>query len=99
MTCNFVSKFDVIYSSLTFMHIKDKENAIHKIASLLSDGGRLVLSIDKNQSDIIDYGTRQVKIYPDNPETISECIKKVGLVLMKTEETEFACIITALKDS
>ncbi len=99
MTCNFVAKFDVIYSSLTFMHIKDKENAIRKIASLLTDGGRFVISIDKNQSDIIDYGTRQIKIYPDSPEDISECIKKSGLSLEKTEETEFAYIITALKDS
>ncbi len=99
MTYNFAAKFDVIYSSLTFMHIKNKENAILKIASLLSDGGRFVLSIDKNQSDIIDYGTRQVKIYPDSPEVIIKCIKKSGLTFEKTEETEFAYIIIASKDS
>lgn len=99
MTYNFAAKFDVICSSLTFMHIKDKENAILKIASLLSDGGRFVLSIDKNQSDVIDYGTRQVKIYPDSPEVIIKCIKKSGLTFEKTEETEFAYIIIASKDS
>ncbi len=99
LTYDFVPKFDVIYSSLTFMHIKDKEEAVLKIASLLSDGGRLVLSIDKEQSDIIDYGTRQVKIYPDNPEVISGYIIKSGLIPDKILETEFAYIITAKKGS
>lgn len=99
LTYDFAPEFDVIYSSLTFMHIKDKEGAVLKIASLLSEGGRLVLSIDKEQSDIIDYGTRQVKIYPDNPDNISECIAKAGLSPDKIQETEFAYIITAKKGS
>ncbi len=97
MTYNFVAKFDVIYSSLTFMHIKDKEGAIAKIASLLSDGGRFVLSIDKNESDVIDYGTRKVKIYPDNPDSIAEYILKFGMTVEEIKETEFAYIITAVK--
>ena len=35
-------KYDVIYSSLTFLHIEDKETAVLTAASLLKDGGRLV---------------------------------------------------------
>lgn len=97
MTHNFVARFDVIYSSLTFMHIKDKEAAIEKIASLLSEGGRLVLSIDKNQSDIIDYGTREVKIYPDNPDILTEYMLKFGMNVENIKETEFAYIIIASK--
>ena len=33
MSCEFEAQFDVIYSSLTFMHIQDKLSAILKIAS------------------------------------------------------------------
>lgn len=97
MTYDFVARFDIIYSSLTFMHIKDKEAAIEKIASLLSEGGRLVLSIDKNQSDIIDYGTREVKIYPDNPDSLTEYVLKFGMNVEDVKETEFAYIIIASK--
>lgn len=46
MTYGFTQKFDVIYSSLTFMHIEDKQAAINKAASLLMPKGRFVLSIE-----------------------------------------------------
>ena len=86
----FERKFDVIYSSLTFMHIRDKQAVINKVESLLNIGGRFVLSIDKNQSDIIDYGTRKIKIYPDNKEDIVKHITQSGMNLMKVFETDFA---------
>lgn len=54
----FDTSFDVIYSSLTFMHIEDKLSAIKKTASLLNNGGIFVLSIDKSQNEYIDMGTR-----------------------------------------
>lgn len=92
---NFEHKFDVIYSSLTFMHIKDKQTAINKVKSLLNIGGRFVLSIDKNQSDIIDYGTRKIKIYPDNKEDIVKYITQSGMNLIKVFETDFAFIFIA----
>ena len=44
---DFNEKFDVIYSSLTFMHIEDKQAAINKAASLLKENGIFVLSVDK----------------------------------------------------
>ena len=48
LTYAFCETFDVIYSSLTFMHIKDKQAALYKAAALLNGGGRFVLSIDKS---------------------------------------------------
>lgn len=65
-TYHFDSKFDVIYSSLTLMHIEDKQSTINKVYSLLKLGGRFVLSIDKNQDKYIDLGTRKIAVYPDN---------------------------------
>ena len=85
-------KFDVIYSSLTFMHIKNKQAAINKVKSLLNSGGRSVLSIDKNQSDTIDCGTRKIKIYPDRKEDIMRYINRSGMRLIKVFETDFAYV-------
>ena len=85
-------KFDVIYSSLTFMHIKNKQAAINKVKSLLNSGGRSVLSIDKNQSDTIDCGTRKIKIYPDRKEDIMRYINQSGMRLIKVFETDFAYV-------
>lgn len=95
MSYEFGRKFDVIYSSLTFMHIRDKQAAINKVRSLLNIGGRFVLSIDKNQSDTIDYGTRKIKIYPDNKEDIVKYITQSGMNLMKVLETDFAFVFIA----
>ena len=86
----FSEQFDVIYSSLTFMHIKDKPRAMNKIFSLLKENGLFVLSIDKNQSDFIDMGSRKIKIYPDSPCSIRTCIANAGLALTDEFETEFA---------
>lgn len=95
LTHQFNRDFDVIYSSLTFMHIRDKQAAINKVRSLLNIGGRFVLSIDKNQSDTIDYGTRKIKIYPDNKEDIVKYITQSGMNLMKVFETDFAFVFIA----
>ncbi len=97
MSYEFGRKFDVIYSSLAFMHIKDKQAAINKVKALLNIGGRFVLSIDKNQSDTIDYGTRMVKIYPDKKEGIIGFIENCGMIVETALETEFAHIIVAVK--
>ncbi len=92
----FNTKFDVIYSSLTFMHIEEKELAIEKVKQSLNDNGRFVLSIDKSQDDIIDMGSRKIRIYPDNPKTIQQHLLKAGLTLIEIIEIEFAYIIIAL---
>ena len=97
LTCEFGRTFDVVYSSLTFMHIADKQRAVNKIARLLNDGGRFVLSIDKNPSEFIDTGTRKVRIFPDTPEETAKCIRTAGLTVMRQYDTEFATIFVAQK--
>lgn len=97
MSFAFDERFDVIYSSLTFMHIKEKAFAIQKITSLLKTDGRFVLSIDKNQSDFIDMGTRQVKTYPDNPTDICHFIANANLELTDQFETDYAYIMVSQK--
>ena len=92
-------RFDVIYSSLTFMHIEDKASAIQKIASLLNTNGLFVLSIDKNQSDFIDMGTRKIKIYPDNPTDVCHFIDDANLELTNQFETDNAHVIVSKKVS
>ena len=93
----FTDTFDVIFSSLTFMHIEDKARAIEKIASLLNKDGIFVISIDKNQSGFIDMGTRKIRIYPDNPTDISKYISKAHLNLVDKFETEHAYVIVSKK--
>lgn len=90
--------FDVIYSSLTFMHIKDKEQAVKKIAGLLKQGGRFVLSIDRNPSEFIDMGSRKIKIYPDTVDVITKCNEGAGLTIINQYDTEFATIFVAIKE-
>lgn len=92
---SFACSFDVIYSSLTFMHIKDKQAAIDKVSSLLSNEGRFVLSIDKNQDEYIDTGVDKIKVYPDTPNVISSCIKNSEMIIEDFFETEFAYIFCA----
>lgn len=97
MSYNFSELYDVIYSTLTFMHIKDKLAAINKIAGLLKPQGSFVLSIDKNKNDFIDDGFSRVKVYPDEPKEICGYIKSSGLFLEKQFETEFAHIFCTKK--
>ena len=97
LSYKFDRKFDVIYSSLTFMHIEDKQNAINKVVTLLKDGGKFVLSIDKNQSEFIDTGTRKIKIYPDKKDRTEEYIKAAGFTILNRHDTEFATIFVVQK--
>ena len=97
LSCEFDRKFDVIYSSLTFMHIEEKQKAINKVATLLNNGGKFVLSIDKNPSELIDIGTRKIKIYPDNAAAITKYIKAAGLTILNRYDTEFATIFVVQK--
>ena len=90
------TRFDVVHSSLTLMHFEDKAAFLRKAASLLRPGGRLVLSLDKNQSDILDMGTRRLRIYPDTPERLLPLLG--DLHLTDRFETEFAHILICQKD-
>ena len=99
MSFEFNERFDVIYSSLTFMHIKDKHSAIQKIVSLLNSGGIFVLSIDKNQDEFIDMGDRKVKIYPDNPNDIRSYLSISKLKIINEFETDHAYITVSRKSN
>ena len=99
MSCEFEAQFDVIYSSLTFMHIQDKLSAIQKIASLLTNDGLFVLSIDKNQNEYINMGNRKIKIYPDNPNDIRNYLSISKLKIINEFETDHAYVTVSRKAS
>ncbi len=88
----FFETFDIIYSSLTFMHIEQKQFAIKKICSLLNESGVFALSIDKNQSEFLEFGNRKIKVYPDEPERIAEDFSNANMIITDRYETDFACI-------
>ena len=98
--CDFLAgeinaSFDVICSTLTFMHIADKVTAVRRIAALLTPGGRVVISLDKNQAEYIDYGLRCVRVYPDDPKQMEALMQAARLTVLPGIETEFAHIIVA----
>lgn len=98
-TYAFDSRYDVIYSSLTFMHIEEKSEALGKAAKLLADGGRLVLSLDKSRNRVIDIGESKITVYPDDPEAVASYIADAGLSMLDRYETEFAHILVSWKKS
>lgn len=89
--------YDVIYSSLTFMHIEDKRAAVDKVSALLAGGGRFVLSLDKSRERVIDTGESKIAVYPDDPETVAVYMAEAGLVMLERYETEFAHILVSGK--
>ena len=93
----FGETFDVIYSSLTMMHFKNKAAVINKIDTLLNDKGIFCLSIDKNTSEYVDMGTRKVKIYPDTLDNILSIIGKTEMSVVNVIETDNAYIIVSRK--
>ncbi len=93
----FEKTYDVVYSSLTFMHIQQKQKAFDIVSRLLNPNGRFVLSIDKNRDEFIDMGAYKVKVYPDNETDIKAYAKNTTLKLIEEFETEFAFIFVFLK--
>ena len=93
----FDETFDVIYSSLTMMHFENKEAVINKIDKLLNDNGIFCLSIDKNQSEYIDMGTRKIKVYPDTLDNITLIIEETAMSVVNVIETDNAYIIVSRK--
>ncbi len=91
----FYRTFDVIYSSLTFLHIKDKRAAIRKTADLLNPGGLFVLSVSKSQDKVLECNDRKIEIYPDTKEQIFSLLASADLTMEKQFETEFALIFTS----
>lgn len=93
----FKEKFDVIYSSLTMMHFRDKKPVIDKMNTLLNHNGLLCLSIDKNQSEWVDMSTRKLRVYPDKPDKTIALAKQGGLKTKEAVETENAFLLVFVK--
>jgi ubiquinone/menaquinone biosynthesis C-methylase UbiE len=93
----FRETFDIIYSTLTMMHFQDKPLVIDKISALLNDSGLVCLSIDKNQSEWIDFGNRRIRVYPDTPEKITALAEQASLKVKKVVEIENAHIVVLVK--
>ena len=94
---NFNKTFDVVYSSLTFIHISDKKNAIKKTAALLKPDGRFVLSVSKSQDKYLEVNNRKLELYPVSPEEIKENFNEAALTVEDFYETEFAFIIAGIR--
>jgi SAM-dependent methyltransferase len=99
LTVDFETHFDIIYSSLTFFHFRDKIKAIQKTWDLLYESGKFVLSLDKNKQEYLDYGKYKVKLYPDDLSHTVKLLKDCGFLIINTLETEFAFIVSAKKSS
>lgn len=93
----FMGTFDVIYSSLTMMHFRNKMQVVTKIDTLLNEGGIFCLSIDKDQSEYIDMGNRKVRVYPDTLDNITSLIVANAMSVKKVIETDNAYIIVSEK--
>ncbi len=93
----FDETFDVVYSSLTMMHFKNKQQIIFKVNKLLNKNGIFCLSIDKNSNDYIDMTDYKLKIYPDNLEDITKYINLTDMYIVNQFETDFAYVFVCLK--
>lgn len=94
---DFGTKFDVIYSSLTLLHIENKQAFLNKVFFDLKSNGRFVLSIDDNGDDYLDMGKYKIRVYPDNPDDTKAKILSAGFVIKEIIKTEFAHIFVCSK--
>ncbi len=76
------------------MHFENKQKVIEKVDSLLNNGGKFCLSIDKSQSEYIDMGDRKLRVYPDTVDNITSLISKTAMKIDIMQEIEFAFIIS-----
>ena len=81
----------------SMMHFKDKKQVVSKIDTLLNKDGIFCLSIDKNQNDYIDMGTRKLRVYPDTLDNIKSLIKTTAMSVATVFETDNAYIIVSKK--
>ena len=95
----FCETFDIIYSSLTMMHFKQKAQVIAKIDTLLNDNGIFCVSLDKNESEYIDMGTRKIKVYPDTADGITSLVEATAMSVAKVIEAEKAYVIVSKKQA
>ncbi len=94
---DFGTKFDIIYSSLTLLHIENKQSFFNKVFSDLKSNGRFVLSTDDNGDDYLDMGKYKIRVYPDNPADTKAGLLSAGFVINEIIKTEFAHIFVCSK--
>lgn len=95
---DFGIKFDAIYSSLTLLHIENKQTFFNKVYADLKPNGKFVLSIDDdNQDDYLDMGEYKVRVYPDNPEDTRTGLLSANFKIIDIIQTEFAHIFVCQK--
>ncbi len=86
ITHKFDRKYDVVYSALTFMHIPNKYNVLHKISEILNPNGVMVISFFNVEDVCLDFGTHQVELYPNNIKEILESIEMLKFDVELVEE-------------
>jgi hypothetical protein len=64
---------------------------------LLNDNGLFCLSIDKNQSEWIDTGSRRIRVYPDTTEKTAALAEEIGMKTKGMVQTENAYLFTFVK--
>lgn len=99
LSYDFHHKYDMIYSSLTFLHIREKKKAIGKVAQLLKENGRFILSIDTSRQKFLDCGERSLRLYPDSPQKTEKYLRVATFSLIEKIQTEAACIFVVKKAS
>ena len=96
---DFSTKFDAIYSSLTLLHIENKQAFFNKVYADLKPNGKFILSIDDdNQDDYLDMVEYKVRVYPDNPEDTKAGILAANFKIIDIIQTEFAHIFVCKKE-
>ena len=79
------------------MHFEDKLKVLNKIYKLLHLNGRTIISINKEQNNVLDYGTRKIKVYPINKEDFINLINESNLIIEDIKEVEFSYIFVLKK--
>ena len=97
LTYPFAERFDIVYSSLTWMHIEQKAMALERVAELLAPGGRFLLSTDKSKDREIVFGEKRIAVFPDDPKETERSLLSSGLSLIGILETERAYVFVAKK--
>lgn len=95
LSYRFNKKYDIIFSTLTFMHIRNKKKALKKVYKLLKPGGKFVLSISKSQQKRIDTGYSKITVFPDTPQQTYDILANAGFVNITVKEVDFAYIFSA----
>lgn len=93
----FLQTFDIIYCSLTLFHIEDKAAFIQNVANLLPLNGRFVCSIPKEKNESIEFEDRKVILFPDDIQTLSPLMTRLGFQINDIIDVELAHILVCQK--